>query len=171
MAVLTDRPAPVARRRDREPRARVNRFFGYAVLIFFGLVYLYPFVIQLGNSFKTEPDAAANPLLPIPDPITLAGFERIFAGTNFPLWLGNSVLVTVLVTVGRVFFASLAGYALARLRFRGRTGLFAAVIAVMAVPRWCCSSRSSWCSISSVSTTATPAWWCRCSPTRRVSSS
>ncbi|GAB3083278.1 carbohydrate ABC transporter permease [Micromonospora schwarzwaldensis] len=134
MAVLTDRPAPVTRRRDREPRARANRFLGYAVLIFFGLVFLYPFVIQLGNSFKTEPDAAANPLSPIPDPLTLAGFERIFAGTAFPLWLGNSLLVTVLVTLGRVFFDSLAGYALARLRFRGRAGLFAAVIAVMAVP-------------------------------------
>ena len=134
MAVLTDRPAPVARRRDREPRARANRILGYAVLIFFGLVFLYPFVIQLGNSFKTEPDAAANPLSPIPDPLTLAGFERIFSGTNFPLWLGNSLLVTVLVTLGRVFFDSLAGYALARLRFRGRAGLFAAVIAVMAVP-------------------------------------
>ncbi|MDG4802261.1 carbohydrate ABC transporter permease [Micromonospora sp. WMMD980] len=134
MAVLTDRPAPVARRADRAPRAWVNRFLGYAVLIFFGLVYLYPFVIQLANSLKTEPDAAANPLSPFPDPLSLAGFERIFAGTNFPLWLGNSLLVTVLVTLGRVFFDSLAGYALARLRFRGRAGLFAAVIAVMAVP-------------------------------------
>ncbi|MEU1810721.1 carbohydrate ABC transporter permease [Micromonospora aurantiaca (nom. illeg.)] len=130
MAVLTGKPAPVARR----ARARVNRVLGYAVLVTFGLVFLYPFVIQLGNSFKTEPDAAANPLSPLPDPLTLAGFERIFSGTNFPLWLGNSLLVTVLVTLGRVFFDSLAGYALARLRFRGRAGLFAAVIAVMAVP-------------------------------------
>ncbi|SBT53388.1 carbohydrate ABC transporter permease [Micromonospora auratinigra] len=135
MAVRTDRPAaPVARRADRGPRARVNRILGYATLIAFGLVFLYPFVIQLGNSFKTEPDAAANPLSPVPDPVTLAGFERIFAGTNFPLWLGNSLLVTVLVTLGRVFFDSLAGYALARLRFRGRAALFGAVIAVMAVP-------------------------------------
>lgn len=135
MAVLTDRPpvAVPAPRRRRDP-ALVSRILGYAVLVFFGLVFLYPFVIQLGNSFKTEPDAAANPLSPIPDPVSLAGFERIFAGTNFPLWLGNSLLVTVLVTVGRVFFDSLAGYALARLRFRGRAGLFAAVVAVMAVP-------------------------------------
>jgi multiple sugar transport system permease protein len=137
MAVLTDRPpvpAAPARRGDRGARTLANRFLGYAVLIFFGLVFLYPFVIQLGNSFKTEPDAAANPLSPVPDPATFAGFERIFAGTNFPLWLGNSLLVTVLVTLGRVFFDSLAGYALARLRFTGRAGLFAAVIAVMAVP-------------------------------------
>ncbi|SIN38750.1 carbohydrate ABC transporter permease [Micromonospora cremea] len=135
MAVLTDRPAAAPARRDqRAARTLATRFLGYATLIFFGLVFLYPFVIQIGNSLKTEPDAAANPLSPFPDPLTLAGFERIFSGTNFPLWLGNSLLVTVLVTLGRVFFDSLAGYALARLRFRGRGGLFAAVIAVMAVP-------------------------------------
>ncbi|MBM0278252.1 carbohydrate ABC transporter permease [Micromonospora tarensis] len=135
MAVLTDRPAATpARRHQRAARTLATRFLGYATLVFFGLVFLYPFVIQIGNALKTEPDAAANPLSPFPDPLTVAGFERIFAGTNFPLWLGNSLLVTVLVTIGRVFFDSLAGYALARLRFRGRGGLFAAVIAVMAVP-------------------------------------
>ncbi|MCZ7376221.1 carbohydrate ABC transporter permease [Micromonospora sp. WMMC250] len=134
MAVLTDRPAAPARPDHRAARTLATRFLGYATLVFFGLVFLYPFVIQIGNALKTEPDAAANPLSPFPDPLTLAGFERIFGGTNFPLWLGNSLLVTVLVTVGRVFFDSLAGYALARLRFAGRGGLFAAVIAVMAVP-------------------------------------
>lgn len=117
-----------------QPRRLVNTFVGYAILIFFALVFLYPFVIQLANSLKTEADAAAHPLSPVPDPVSLAGFERIFEGTNFPLWLGNSVLVTVVITVGRVFLDSLAGYALARLRFRGRRAIFAGIIAVMAVP-------------------------------------
>ncbi|GAB3801735.1 carbohydrate ABC transporter permease [Micromonospora zhanjiangensis] len=136
MAVATHtprgRPAPPGPR--RQPRGLVNTFVGYAILIFFGLVFLYPFVIQLGNSFKSEPDAAANPLSPVPNPFDATSFEKIFDGTNFPVWLGNSLLVTVLVTAGRVFLDSLAGYALARLRFPGRGALFGAVIAVMAVP-------------------------------------
>ncbi|SCF40283.1 carbohydrate ABC transporter permease [Micromonospora mirobrigensis] len=138
MAVVTDpprvptRPAPTRRR--REPRGLVTTFVGYAVLVFFALVFLYPFVIQIGNALKTEPDAAANPLSPVPDPLDLTSFQRLFDGTSFPLWMGNSLLVTVLVTLGRVFLDSLAGYALARLRFRGRTGMFAAILAVMAVP-------------------------------------
>ncbi|SCL32371.1 multiple sugar transport system permease protein [Micromonospora nigra] len=127
-------PVPPRRRAGAELRILTSRFLGYATLVFFGLVFLYPFVIQIGNSLKTEPDAAANPLSPVPDPLVLDGFERIFAGTAFPLWLGNSLLVTVLVTIGRVFLDSLAGYALARLRFRGRAGVFTAIIAVMAVP-------------------------------------
>lgn len=115
-------------------RSLVSTFGGYAVLVFFSLVFLYPFVVQVANAFKTEPDAAASPLSAIPDPVTLAGFERVFTDTGMPLWLGNSVLVTVVITVGRVFLDSLAGYALARLRFRGRGTLFTAIVAIMAVP-------------------------------------
>jgi multiple sugar transport system permease protein len=115
-------------------RRLTSTFLGYAILVFFSLVFLYPFVIQLASAFKTQADAVAHSLSPVPDPFDTGSFTRIFDGTDFPLWLGNSVLVTVLVTAGRVFFDSLAGYALARLRFRGRGGVFATVLAVMAVP-------------------------------------
>jgi multiple sugar transport system permease protein len=129
-------PVPGGGSRGSMPGSRslTSTFAGYAVLVFFSLVFLYPFVIQIANSLKTEPDATANPLSPLPDPISFGGYERVFLGTDMPLWLGNSLLVTVIVTVGRVFLDSLAGYALARLRFRGRRALFSAVIAVMAVP-------------------------------------
>jgi multiple sugar transport system permease protein len=128
MAVVTQS------RRPSDPRGIVTTFVGYAILIFFGLVFLYPFVIQVANAFKTEADAAANPLSPVPDPVATDSVARIFTGTDFPLWLGNSVLMTVVIVIGRVFLDSLAGYALARLRFGGRRAIFAAVIALMAVP-------------------------------------
>ncbi|MBO3752801.1 carbohydrate ABC transporter permease [Streptosporangiaceae bacterium NEAU-GS5] len=118
----------------RERRSLASTFAGYFVLIFFALVFLYPFVLQIGNAFKTEPDAARDPLSPIPHPFSTSGYERVFGSTDFPLWLGNSLLVTVVVTVGRVLLDSMAGYALARLRFRGRRALFGAIIAVLAVP-------------------------------------
>ena len=60
--------------------------------------------------------------------------ERLFGRSDYPVWFANSAIVTICVTLGRVFFVSLAGYALARLHFRGRGIVFAAVIAVMAVP-------------------------------------
>jgi multiple sugar transport system permease protein len=46
----------------------------------------------------------------------------------------NSMIVTIVVTLGRVFLDSLAGYALSRLQFRGRAWIFAGLIAVMSVP-------------------------------------
>lgn len=117
-------------------RRRVGGLVAGGLLLLDALVFLYPFVIQIAASFKSEPDAAANPLSPIPHPATIASsFAKLFDGsTNFPLWTFNSIVVTLFVTGGRVLLDSLAGYALARLRFPGRAALFAGVIAVLAVP-------------------------------------
>ncbi|WP_431924455.1 carbohydrate ABC transporter permease [Nonomuraea jabiensis] len=120
--------------RKDNARSLASTFAGYCILIFFALVFLYPFVIQIATSFKTEPDAAAHPLSPLPDPVTMGGYEKVFLNTDLPLWLGNSLLVTVVVTAGRVLLDSMAGYALARLRFAGRRAIFSAIIAIMAVP-------------------------------------
>jgi len=111
----------------------VKKILVYAALIVFALIYIYPFVVQLSTAFKTNGDAVANPLTLVPDPITTAAFQRI-AETDFPRWFMNSVIVTVFVTLGRVFLDSLAGYSLARLKYRGRDAVFTAILAVMAVP-------------------------------------
>ena len=114
-------------------RSALLLFLGYAVLVLFSFIYLYPFLVQLTTAFKTNTDAVANPLSLVADPFTAAAFREL-AQRDFPLWFGNSVLVTVLVTAGRVFLCSLAGYALARIKFRGRSAVFTAILAVMAVP-------------------------------------
>ena len=123
--------------RHKSNRARRNgglaRALGYTALVVVALLYIYPFLIQLATSFKTDADATSNPLSLWPTHFTTAAFSRL-AEADYPRWFANSVVVALFVTAGRVFFDSLAGYALARLRFRGRGALFAAVIAVMAVP-------------------------------------
>ena len=111
----------------------VGKLLGYLTLIVFAIIYIYPFLIQLATSVKTNEDATQNPLSLLPSPFTMAAFDRL-ADTDFPLWFFNSAVVAVIVTAGRVFFDSLAGYALARLKFRGRGALFTALLAVMAVP-------------------------------------
>lgn len=108
-------------------------FLVYLVLIFFALIYIYPFLIQIGTSFKTDADATASPLNPLPQTWTVQAFRQL-AQADFPRWFGNSVFITLCVTIGRVLFDSMAGYALARLHFRGRAAMSGAIIAVMSVP-------------------------------------
>jgi multiple sugar transport system permease protein len=122
------------RREAPSGRALFGRSYVYAVLIVLALVYITPFLINLATSFKTDAEAANNPLGLVPATWSNAAYERLFLFSDFPTWFKNSAIVTVLVTAGRVFFNSLAGYALARLDFRGRGFVFAALIAVMAVP-------------------------------------
>ena len=130
-------PSPTSSRR-RGPAAR--KAAAYTLLVLVAAVFIYPFLIQLATSFKTDPDAAAHPLSLVPQPVRPLRVEahlradRRRVGADAQTWLSNSVLVTVDVTVARVFLDSLAGYALSRLQFRGRGFLFGAVLAVMAVP-------------------------------------
>lgn len=123
-------PTPVRRRRRSKP----TTWIAFVALLALALVYIYPFLVQLVTSFKTEPDAASNPMSLVPKTWTSAAYTTLFQHSDYPRWLANSLLVTVVVTAGRVFFDSLAGYALARLRFPGRSLVFASLVAVMSVP-------------------------------------
>ena len=127
--------SPTLHRRE-QPSGRIilGRSVLYTALIAIAVVYIFPFLIDLATSFKTEADAAADPLSLVPATITTAAYEKLFLNSDFPIWFKNSAIVTIVVTLGRVFFDSLAGYALARLHFRGRNAMFAGLIAVMSVP-------------------------------------
>ena len=103
------------------------------------------------------PRRPSDPVSLIPQVWSTAAYERLFLRSDFPVWFRNSAIVTICVTSVRVFFVSLAGYALARLQFRGRGFVFAAVIAVMAVPeRRAAHPEVPRASTSSASTTRTP---------------
>lgn len=106
----------------------------YVLLIALALIYILPFLIQIATSFKTDAEATANPLALIPATATNAAYQKLFLNSDFPVWFKNSIIVTIAVTVGRVFFDSLAGYALSRIQFHGRTVIFAILMAVMSVP-------------------------------------
>lgn len=133
-------PADVAaprlpRRRIRlGARARTTLLLSYLVLVLIALIYIYPFLISIAGSLKTDADATQNPLSLIPLTWSTAAYERLFTTVPLLQWTANSAFVTIVVTLGRVFFDSLAGYALSRLRFPGRGAVFAGLIAVMAVP-------------------------------------
>lgn len=114
--------------------ARVWTVLTYVLLTAIAIVYIYPFLISIANSFKSQSEAANDPLSLVPSVFTTEAYERLFLSSDFPLWFQNSVIVTLFVTLGRAFFNSLAGYALSRLTFPGRGVVFAALVAVMAVP-------------------------------------
>jgi multiple sugar transport system permease protein len=115
-------------------RRRVGTAITYSILLAIAFVYIFPFLIAIVTSFKTEPNATADPLNLIPSPVTTIAFHDLYKNNDFLLWVKNSAIVTLSVTLLRVFLDSLAGYALARLRFRGRGAAFATIVAVMAVP-------------------------------------
>lgn len=124
----------------RNYTAPYKRVLGYAGLIIMAAVFIFPFLFSVVNSFKTDAQATNDAISFIPNPVSLSAWRQIFgvgpaaATTDFPRWAFNSVFVSVVITIGRVFLDSLAGYALARLRFRGRKLIFGFIVATLAVP-------------------------------------
>jgi multiple sugar transport system permease protein len=124
----------------RNHAVRYRRAFGYAGLIIMAVIFIFPFLFSVVNSFKTDAQATNDAISFIPNPVSLAAWKQIFgigaasATTDFPRWGMNSVFVSFCITIGRVFLDSMAGYALARLRFPGRKLIFGLIIATLAVP-------------------------------------
>ena len=106
----------------------------FVVLIALAIIYIAPFIVQVVNSFRPDAEVVREPLSLGLGTWTAAAYERLFTRSDFPLWTMNSFIVTLSVTLGRVFFVCLAGYALARIPFPGRGVVYALLIAVMAVP-------------------------------------
>jgi multiple sugar transport system permease protein/sn-glycerol 3-phosphate transport system permease protein len=100
-----------------------------AVTIFFG-----PFVWMLLTSFKSSSEALSFPPTFLPHEWRFDSYLRIFTVAPFGLYYLNSTIVTVLATFGQIVTSLAAGYAFARMRFRGRTVIFVVLLAALMVP-------------------------------------
>ena len=90
-----------------------------------------PLVWMVSVAFRTPDDVFAMTVLP-PHP-TLDNFLYVFTQFDFLRFLWNSLFVSVMVTVAALFFHSMAGYALARLRFPGREFIFLAMFSTFLI--------------------------------------
>src|SRR5258708_24606601 len=99
------------------PRRWVTVYVPLGVFLF---VLLFPFYWMVMTSFKSNEELvsrAANPFW-IVHP-TLAHFEKLLFHTEYPQWLWNTILISVVSTFISLFAAVLAAYAIERLRFKG----------------------------------------------------
>ena len=113
--------------------ARIRLILSYLFLFGLALSFFYPFLLSLSTSFKSLPDIAANPVRLLPEKWVLEGYYTM-QNMNVGRWIFNSAFVAVSMTLGNVLFASMAGYALARIPFPGRDILFMAILGTMMIP-------------------------------------
>jgi len=115
-------------------RRALRELVVHAPLVFGGLVTLMPLLWMLSASFMSPGDANALPPRFIPRPFTLENYVELLTRLELARNFLNSTIVAGGATVLSVGIASLAGYAFAKLRFRGRDGLFRAVTLALVIP-------------------------------------
>ncbi|BAU14209.1 binding-protein-dependent transport system inner membrane protein [Leptolyngbya sp. NIES-3755] len=107
----------------------------YGGLILYAIVTFIPFLWALSASFKPLSEISAGGTNFIPQEFTLENYRQIFLQEPlFGRWLFNSAIVAIFVTLFNLLFNSMAGYALARIRFPGNGLLFFLILAVLVVP-------------------------------------
>ena len=143
----------------RSPLRPILIIAGYAALLLFAVLQITPFLLTAANSFKCLPAVQEFPQAFIPVPPmgvacrsaegialpadatasmltfnpTWEAYGRVFE-FNLPRWFVNSVIFAVGVTLLRVIFDSMAGYALARLNFNGSRFVFFVILGTMMIP-------------------------------------
>ncbi len=116
-------------------RSRLATVLSVVLLVIMALTWLLPLFWAVDTSFKTEAQAQSVPLQWFPDGgFTLENYRTVFERGEVPRWMLNTLLIAGSVTILTVAVCALAGYGFARTRFRGKNLLFAATIALIAVP-------------------------------------
>ena len=130
--------APTRGRTGRTPRQRRaarSRWLWAIPMWLLALAFLLPFAWMLSTSLKTNAEAFTVPMQWIPDPLRWDAFAEVLTGEGSILpAFANSVLVATVRVLGEVFTATMAGYAFARLHFRGRDKVFLAYLATSIIP-------------------------------------
>jgi len=108
-------------------------FIVLGVLVFL-LIILLPFWWIASMSFKTYEQIQFATSIYVPRPFVWDNYITLLTDTRFPLWLRNSLVTAVVVTLTTTVVASLGGYAVARLRFPGRESVASLILILYLVP-------------------------------------
>ncbi|MGE3268055.1 MAG: carbohydrate ABC transporter permease [Chloroflexota bacterium] len=118
------------------PRAVTATAARYVLCVLIAALTVFPFLWMVSTSFKLPSEAITLPPQWIPSPFTLENYTKLFTSSllPFPIFFLNSLKITSLVVIGRLFVCSLGAYGFARLEFPGRDAAFAMLLASLMVP-------------------------------------
>lgn len=116
-------------------RRKIGKIFIYLLLLLVVLVTVLPFVWMLSASIKSDREVfQMNPFVLIPENPHWDNYMKVWTKIPFAVFIKNTVILTVVVTILQLFTSSFAAYAFAKLEFSGKKQLFLAYISTIAMP-------------------------------------
>ena len=112
----------------------ISKFYTYFFLILGAVIMIFPFAWMILTSSKTVPESMQIPPTIFPNQIMLDNFKDAIASLPFGNLYWNTILMVFFRVVCAVLFSSMAGYAFAKLKFRGKSLLFGIVLIQMSLP-------------------------------------
>jgi len=107
---------------------------GHLVLLPLSIIMVLPFVWMLLTSFMTDTEINTIPPPLWPHHLYTGGYKIVLASSDFPYWFLNSLIVSGTAVLAQLILCSLAGYAFARIQFRGATVMLILLLATALIP-------------------------------------
>ena len=107
----------------------LKKIFLHSILILTAVGMLFPFVVMVIISFSAD-----NSLSLANYTFTTANYYNVFKSIPVTKYFFNSLIVALITTFGQVFVSTLAGYAFARMQFKGRDTIFFIILITMFIP-------------------------------------
>lgn len=106
------------------------------VMLIVGLLCIYPFIFMVSSTFKVSGDVLQKPFEIIPDPATLKNIKGLFQSDyyNFPKWYLNTVVMTGITILIKIFLITYTAYGFSKIHFKGRDVIFLVLLAAMMIP-------------------------------------
>lgn len=111
-----------------------NRWLVHLTLTVGAIATIGPFIWMILTSFKTVTESMAIPPIIFPKVWQFSNFVEAFKIIPYKDLYVNTIVFTVVTTIGQVIFCSMAGYAFARIKFKGSNFLFLTVLSILMVP-------------------------------------
>lgn len=121
-------------RQVRKPRPSIGVYLKYLLLGIGAIVMVVPFIDMLLGSLRTIPERLSRPPVYWPHHPQWQNFEHVFRDLPMMRWIGNSLLVTISITLIQLITSSTAGYALAKFRFKGRDLILRCILGAQMFP-------------------------------------
>ncbi|MDR0923999.1 MAG: carbohydrate ABC transporter permease [Hungatella sp.] len=105
-------------------------------ILLIGLASNFPFLFMISSSFKVSGEVMKFPWHLIPENPTLMNFQALLTNGiyNFQKWYLNTVVMTALTIVIKIFFVSFTAYGFARIKFKGKDAIFLILLSAMMIP-------------------------------------
>lgn len=134
MTVTVENVARAIAQRKSSPRTVAKRVIWYAAVILVSVITITPLVWTIATSLKPAGEALSSSLSLIPQNPTLNNYLQALTDFPFPRYFFNSLVLAVAGAVTNMFFGGMAGYALAKLKFRGRVAIFYVFLSSIMIP-------------------------------------
>ena len=124
----------IAKKGHKSTKQKVGDIVVFILLALGAVTMVFPLIYMVATSFMTKNQILSGQLSIIPDPVLIGKYSEVLSKGSFINGIFNTLKVEVPVLVFGGFTSSLAAFAFAKMRFRGKNAFFMALLATIMIP-------------------------------------